>query len=563
MLESQWEKGAAMAKFIVNLVSARRQQAAALLAGLVAFVLICLLVTGFAGQITVTAIERESRQILKPLLDRKMGIQNAFALLEKDAVAEPCSPLFLDQIRRISLLPDGLQEFAYVGEAGITCSVTQGRLATPVPLGKADTTLSEPGGPIEFWAEREMADLGFSGIVSSIAKRGHFAILYPKPKTDLPLVGWLRYEWGLEDASGAFWPRGGEAGLYDRNLGSHAIDVFSLSPAVRGIHCDVSPGGICVATVVPILPLLAKGWPILLVTLFLAALAAVGVASQMRAAVARWWSLDSRFLRTLGPETIQCLYQPIVNLKTGEIEACEVLARWRDVDGSTVFPDCFIPIVEKSGRTFEFTRLVVDRAYRELSQIKTGNAPLYVTFNVFPCDLREPGLPAVFSDFLADCDRFIPVAELVESEAIDVKTMQSRLDTLRASGIKVLIDDFGAGYSNIKNLVDLSVDGVKIDRSFAMAEDGTVAARMLDLAVEMVHATGRAIVVEGIETEERLEMLRRHHPAVDFVQGFHLSRPVDIGRFERLLADAETSSSRSLIRRAPSTANEMMVEAFA
>ncbi|NDW05175.1 EAL domain-containing protein [Jiella pacifica] len=552
-----------MAKFIGNLVSTKRQQTAALLAGLFAFVLLCLLVAGFASEVGVIALERESRQILQPLLDRKIRFQKAFALLEKDARAEPCSPLFLDQMRRIALLPDGLHEFAYVGEAGIACSVTQGRLASPVPLRAADTTLSGPSGPIEFWAEREMADLGFSGVVSSIAKLGRFAILYPKPKDDLPPVSWLRYEWGLEDARGAFWPRGGEAGIYDRNIGAHALDVFSLSPALRGTHCDVPQGGICVATVAPILPLLAKGWPIVLATIFLAALAAVGVACQVRAAVARWWSLKSRFLRTLGPDTIQCLYQPIVDMKTGEIQACEVLARWRDVDGGTVFPDCFIPIVEESRRTLEFTRLVVDRAYRELSQIETGSAPLYVTFNVFPSDLQEPGLPAVFSDFVADSERFIPVAELVESEAIDVKTMQSRVDMLRASGIKVLIDDFGAGYSNIKNLVDLSVDGVKIDRSFAMAADGTVAARMLDLAVEMVRATGRTIVVEGIETEERLQKLRRYHPAVDFVQGFHLSRPVDIATFERLRAGAERSSSPSLARFSKSMAGEAKAEAFA
>ncbi|MCE7028538.1 EAL domain-containing protein [Jiella avicenniae] len=553
-----------MAKFIVSLVSARQQQTAALLAGAVAFLLLCLLVAGVAKEVAAIAIERESREILQPMIDRKYLVQKAFALLERDATAEPCSPLFLDQMRRISLLPDGLHEFVYVGEAGIACSVTQGRLASPVPLREADATLSGPSGPIEFWAEREMTDLGFAGVVSSIVKGGPFAVLYPKPKDDLPLVSWLQYEWGIEDDRRSFLPRGGVAGIYDSNVGSNVLDLFSLSPAVRGIYCDTPNGGICVATVVPILPLLAKGWPILLAALFLTALAAMGVASQVRAAVARRWSLKSRFLRTLGPDTIQCLYQPIVNLKTGEIEACEVLARWRDVDGSTVFPDCFIPIVEGSHRTFEFTRLVVDRAYRELSQIDTGSTPLYVTFNIFPSDLQEPGLSDVFSDFVADCERFVPVAELVESEAIDVKTMQSRVDMLRASGTKVLIDDFGAGYSNIKNLVDLSVDGVKIDRSFAMAADGTVAARMLDLAVEMVHAAGRTIIVEGIETQERLEKLRRHHPAVDFVQGFHLSRPVDVATFERLRAEAEQRPSRSLAGRAPATAGEeAKVEAFA
>ncbi|WAP69686.1 EAL domain-containing protein [Jiella pelagia] len=319
----------------------------------------------------------------------------------------------------------------------------------------------------------------------------------------------------------------------------------------------------CVSVAAPILPLLANGWPIVVAVMIFAALAAMGVASQLRAALKRWWSLESRFLRTFGSETLHCVYQPIMNLKTGEIEACEVLARWRDIDGSIVYPDCFIPIIEKSGRTLEFTRIIVDRAHRELSQAIAGDAPLLVTFNVFPGDLHEPGLSSVFDAFTADAGRFIPVAELVETEAIDVKTMQSRIDILRAGGVKVLIDDFGAGYSNIKNLVELSVDGVKLDRSFGMAPDGTVAARMLDLAIEMIHATGQSIVIEGIENEERLEQMRRHHPPVDYVQGFHLSRPVDIAAFQKLRAEAASGNGAAAVGAGAGPVREPHALAFA
>src|SRR5690606_2547396 len=97
------------------------------------------------------------------------------------------------------------------------------------------------------------------------------------------------------------------------------------------------------------------------------------------------------------------------------------------------------------------------------------------------------------------------------------------------------IDDFGTGYSNMQNLAALSVDGVKLDRAFAMAPDNSMMAQMLGHAIEMIHATGRVMVVEGVETAERLALLRQMQARVDFVQGYFISRPLDIEAFAAFL----------------------------
>ena len=87
----------------------------------------------------------------------------------------------------------------------------------------------------------------------------------------------------------------------------------------------------------------------------------------------------------------------------------------------------------------------------------------------------------------------------------------------------------------MQSLAALSVDGVKLDRAFAMAADDTMMARMLHHAIDMIHATGRVMVVEGVETGERLALLRQLTARIDFVQGYYISKPLQICPFVEYL----------------------------
>jgi EAL domain-containing protein (putative c-di-GMP-specific phosphodiesterase class I) len=167
-----------------------------------------------------------------------------------------------------------------------------------------------------------------------------------------------------------------------------------------------------------------------------------------------------------------------------------------------------------------------------------------VNFNVFPCDLDSAALRKTFRAFIAESARFDLVLEIVESDAVPIDIVQREIEALGRAGIKTYIDDFGTGYSNIQNLAMLAVHGVKLDRSFGMAPDKSMMARMLLHAIEMVDDAGRAIVVEGVETCERLELLRKTK-RVDYVQGYFISRPVPIGQLAELIArDVENAPSR-------------------
>ncbi|MGO4840351.1 EAL domain-containing protein, partial [Rhizobiaceae sp. 2RAB30] len=157
--------------------------------------------------------------------------------------------------------------------------------------------------------------------------------------------------------------------------------------------------------------------------------------------------------------SIVLAYQPIIHLESGKVSGCEVLARWRDVDDSILFPDAFIGIVERHNLTRRFTSLVARRAFAELSALPV-HPRMRVNFNIFPRDLEGDALREIFSDFAAARDRFEVTLEIVESGAIQAESAQREIEELRRAGIDIYIDDFGAGYSNMANLATLSVDGV-------------------------------------------------------------------------------------------------------
>src|SRR5690606_23508384 len=125
----------------------------------------------------------------------------------------------------------------------------------------------------------------------------------------------------------------------------------------------------------------------ILVALFVALTIAAGITGHVNRLIARYWSFEARFRRHLDADSIVCVYQPVMELETGEITGCEVLARWRDLDDSLVFPDRFIDIVERNDMTLRFTQLVAQRACRELSEHMPAGKRLQINFNIFPRDL--------------------------------------------------------------------------------------------------------------------------------------------------------------------------------
>ena len=171
---------------------------------------------------------------------------------------------------------------------------------------------------------------------------------------------------------------------------------------------------------------------------------------------------------------------------------------------------------------------------RSFPHTSTPKHRLQINFNIFPRDLDSAVLLEMFSSFTAAHEPFDVAVEIIETDTICMEDAQREIQALSLAGIKTYIDDFGSGYSSIHRVAALSVEGVKLDRTFAMAPNDSMMARMIVHALEIVKTSGRTIVVEGVESLDRLELLR-HTKQVDYVQGYLISKPLPIDAFAQFL----------------------------
>ncbi len=502
---------------------------------LVAFVVLMFGATWIVAEQVSLNMRVETQRSLTGYERLRANVLSTFDEMDRRLVQPACSPAFLDELRRIAFLPDGINELLYAPDGRVECSVNSGRLDMPEDLGAPDIAAQYPFG-MAFWVDIDLGFLGLDGMVGILAQRGSLAMIVPSQP--LPATGprWMEQELVFRFSDEVWLHRQGEAGLYAEALSATGPAIASV---FRGVFYETAcdSGGIhCVASRSDLTQLFGLGWATLAVILVVAGVLAAWMAQQLNRIIERYWSLEARFLRRLDKGSVVCAYQPLLNLKNDLATGCEVLARWRDIDGTIVPPDRFLPIIERHGLTERFTSMVVAYAYADLTAYLPKGVRLQVNFNIFPQDLDAGKLVPIFAPFLAKDSPFDVVVEIVETAEISPETAQVEIERLRAAGLKVYIDDFGAGYSSMHNLAALSIDGVKLDRSFAMAPDHSVMSTMLGYAIDLVQASGRSLVVEGVETLDRLNALKATG-MVDFAQGYGISRPLFIAPFVAYLDD--------------------------
>jgi diguanylate cyclase (GGDEF)-like protein len=237
----------------------------------------------------------------------------------------------------------------------------------------------------------------------------------------------------------------------------------------------------------------------------------VSLASSMRQAIdARQFVLD---------------YQPIVHIPTNEVLAIEALVRWNHPEFGRLLPDDFIRVAEHTGLVNPLTSFVLDRALTEWPlSARPDNCS--VAINVSPRSLHHAAFPGRIREMLEGHD-ISPASltlEITENLVMSDPDGSLRcLDELHEMGVRLVIDDFGKGYSSLSYLRRLPVDEIKIDRSFiiglADGEDETLVRCMIDLA----HNLGLSVVAEGVENESVLEQLGQLN--CDAAQGYFLMRP--------------------------------------
>ncbi len=244
-------------------------------------------------------------------------------------------------------------------------------------------------------------------------------------------------------------------------------------------------------------------------------------------------SAKSRILRGLRSSHFYCDYQPIVELKTGRIIGCEVLARFKDNTGP-IFPDEFIPIIQDSNKTWEFSVQIMNRVFKDLSPVAANLAPFKVNINFFARDIDNGHVLAISKHALTSLNDINLVVEVTESEQLASMSSKKTLQSLSQQGFQVAIDDFGTGYSNLGQLRQFTCHTLKIDRSFVSEmEDGSIRSSLIPHVVDIAKNINVNIVAEGIENDkQRVALL---NAGIEFGQGYHFGRPMPINQLVRLL----------------------------
>jgi diguanylate cyclase (GGDEF)-like protein/PAS domain S-box-containing protein len=241
--------------------------------------------------------------------------------------------------------------------------------------------------------------------------------------------------------------------------------------------------------------------------------------------------LENDLRRAIEEDEFVVHYQPLVNLQTGELWGMEALVRWEHPERGLLGPDEFVPVAEESGLVVPMGELVLEEACRRAVQWQEEfplTPPLAMSVNLSGRQLRRPDLHEVIGRALAETglpasSLGLDITETVYIGALEANT--AALDRLRASGIRVSLDDFGSGYSSLSYLKRLPTNILKIDRSFTKGlglevEDTAIVQTVVDLA----HILGMEVVAEGVEIEEQETLLREM--GCDFGQGFYFSKPL-------------------------------------
>jgi diguanylate cyclase (GGDEF)-like protein len=246
----------------------------------------------------------------------------------------------------------------------------------------------------------------------------------------------------------------------------------------------------------------------------------------------RRFSIETELRRALDKDQLKLFYQPLINLKSGEVAGFEALARWTHEDRGEISPTEFIPVAEESGLILTLGRWAMDKAAQTLAgwDKETGEAlPLYVGVNLSAIQVARDDIAAVVESALKSSglagERL--TLELTESSIVQDPARATRVfDALKALNTTVAMDDFGTGYSSLAYLQRLPIDVLKIDKSFVsgmMVDPDAVA--IVRAVLSLAEALGMSTTAEGIETVELATTLATLGCASG--QGFYFAKPLE------------------------------------
>jgi diguanylate cyclase (GGDEF)-like protein/PAS domain S-box-containing protein len=241
---------------------------------------------------------------------------------------------------------------------------------------------------------------------------------------------------------------------------------------------------------------------------------------------------------------LKLCFQPIIDMRTGEIVKAEALLRWSHPTRGLIQPDKFIHLAEEAGLIGRIGDWVFTEAAGAALRLgKLLGRPFQISINKSPLELT-PSDNLARLDWIAFLDRMgldtrSIVIEITEGLLLHASArVTDRISSLRRAGIQFALDDFGTGYSSMSYLTNYNVDFLKIDQSFiSSSEGGTASAAIAETMIILAHKLGLKVIAEGVERPEQHEWLRA--AGCDYSQGFLYSEPLELDAFEEMVLESQ------------------------
>lgn len=248
----------------------------------------------------------------------------------------------------------------------------------------------------------------------------------------------------------------------------------------------------------------------------------------------------------IAKEQFKVYYQPVIDTKTGKIASAEALIRWIHPDKGFISPALFIPALEENGHISELDFYVLKKVWQFINdRCENNKFVVSISVNLSWMDFYDE---IMMEKILKEMDRFrengrehMARFEITETSYAAIRENRSGiLESLRIKNAKILLDDFGSGFSSFGMLQDYDFDILKIDMSFIRKiGENPKTKSIVHSIIGMAHEIGIKTVAEGVETEEQVSFLRQS--GCDYIQGYYYSKPLPEEEFVEFLekADAE------------------------
>ncbi len=259
---------------------------------------------------------------------------------------------------------------------------------------------------------------------------------------------------------------------------------------------------------------------------------------SMMEGIRREVEITSSIPKALAQKEFKVYFQPKIDTDTLELIGAEALVCWQKPDGSFVYPDEFIPLIERSGQVVDVDYYVYREVFSFLAnRLKEGKKVVPVSLNVSRVHLQKMHILEFVKGLLEEFQIPCSLVEFELTESIYLDNTEQALELIKGLhklGIKVSMDDFGSGYSSLNLLSKLPIDIIKLDRVFLKEGEMQESDRIIiSCVVDMAKKLKITSLCEGVETQEQSNYLKK--VGCQMQQGFYFSRPIPREVFENLI----------------------------